>query len=162
MKIYYTLSVNFMHVYVYFLTQTRMNVTPVWQTSLFSIFHWKRGPSPVGALGSSASLALSCLFVDVSNVRIPVMYVPLSPSSYVFLNSFSLSHLWHQRFLSTFCFMLKKNPFSQRCPRWHLQILMVNNLISAACRRQQPGMWDALHCTWSHITPPMAQPLVAE
>lgn len=29
MKIYYALSVNFMHVYVYFLTHTRMNVTPV-------------------------------------------------------------------------------------------------------------------------------------
>lgn len=35
---------------------------------------------------------------------------------------------------------------------------MVNNFISAACWRQQPGMWDAPHCTWSHITPPMVQP----
>lgn len=69
------------------------------------------------------------------------------PSSYVGRNSFTL--------------LEKKNPFSQRCPHWHQQILMVNNLISAACRWRQPGMWDALHRTWSHITPPMVQPLVA-
>lgn len=55
----------------------------------------------------------------------------------------------------------KRNPFSHRCPHWHLQILMVNNLISATCRWQQPGMWDALHCTWSRITPPMVQLLAA-
>lgn len=46
MKIYYAPSVNFMHLYVYFLTQTRINLTPVWQTSLFNFFFLKTRPQP--------------------------------------------------------------------------------------------------------------------
>lgn len=89
----------------------------------------------------SASLVPSSLFV--SDICIPGMYVPFFLSSYIFLIQRLLYILFHAE---------KKNPFSQRCPHWHLQILMVNNLISAACRWQQPGMWNALHCTWSNGT----------
>lgn len=92
---------------------------------------------PAGISGSSESSVLSRL----------VVHIPLMSLFICRAESFHTAE--------------KKNLFSQRCPHWHLQILMVNNLISAACQWRQPGMWDALHCTWSHITPPMVQPLVA-
>lgn len=60
-----------------------------------------------------------------------------------------------------------KNPFSQRRPDWHLQILMVNKPIRAALSM---AIWSLLadlisllskqaqnaqRCSWSHITPAM-------
>lgn len=83
-----------------------------------------KNSSPPVTVGSSESWALARLFVHISDVHIPPM------SLFVCVAEFFPTA------------DKKKNPFSQRCPHWHLQILMVNNLISAACRWRQPGMWD--------------------
>lgn len=77
------------------------------------------------------------------------MYVPLRLPMY-FINSFSLSHLEHQRFLSTFCFMPKKKSIFSKVPT--LTSADIDGKQPHQCSLSTAAAWN-VGCTAMHLIP---------